>query len=63
MIIPIGHRVIPTKAGIHPDMYTETWWVITQWIPAFAGMTVVARGLTVLYTIYLYLFIMREPWH
>ena len=58
MIIPIYHRVIPAKAGIHPDVHRNVM-RITQWIPAFAGMTMVARGLTVLYTVYLYLFVMR----
>ena len=46
MIIPMCHRVIPAKAGNHPDMYAETMSVLI-WIPAFAGMTVGCTGMTV----------------
>jgi len=42
-IWPLPWAVIPAKAGIHPQAIENA--ATTDWIPAFAGMTCVSKGI------------------
>jgi hypothetical protein len=42
-IWPLPWAVIPAKAGIHPQAIENA--ATTDWIPAFAGMTWVSKGI------------------